>query len=60
LRARVTSMAALRRDASLLGPVGGLRWRSVEICAAVMGVGPEAEEVDEVGGVVDWKSACTA
>ena len=56
----MTSLAALRRDASLLGPVGGLRWRSVEICAAVMGVGPEAEEVDEVGGVVDWKSACTA
>jgi hypothetical protein len=56
----VTSLAALRRDVSLFELVGGLRWRSVEVCTVVMGVGSEAEEVEEVGGVVDWKSACAA
>ena len=46
---------------SLFELVGGLRWRRVEICGAVMGVGEEVEEVDEeVGGVVDWKSAWAA
>ena len=56
----MTSLAALRRDVSLFELVGGLRWRRVEVCAAVMGIGSEAEEVEEVGGVVDWKSACAA
>ena len=45
---------------SLFELAGGLRWRRVEVCAAVMGLGSEAEEVEEVGGVVDWKSACDA
>jgi hypothetical protein len=45
---------------SLFELVVVLRWRRVEVCAAVMGLGSEAEEVEEVGGVVEWKSACAA